>query len=313
MSYIFYKNVYAATMEGVCNDIGKLLTGETDVDNLSSSCDKAGTTIDTTYNPPNRIEFLGVDPPKRNAVFKVPVFDDPGQFFYATIGFGDVGNGYSMYVGLFNSCIGTTVSNGVRPSGAPFAIVPGGNMGACVGTFTLWTDGIQMFLGMVSMAGMIGVCQFTRDDNWRTKESGYKPVVGFSNFTANPSASWTTSQPFNMHSLTSAGVVSGTGAAGTNGVGMAPDLPGGVVYSAAAGVPDVAGIGKPGLIGARAGAGYSTGSFWNQGGAVSSISEVYMLTSPTTYSYGDTIEVDGKEGVFAPFSNTTYKVCVRIK
>ena len=72
-------------------------------------------------------------------------------------------------------------------------------------------------------------------------------------------------------------------------------------------------IGKPGLIGARAGAGYSTGSFWNQGGAVSSISEVYMLTSPTTYSYGDTIEVDGKEGVFAPFSNTTYKVCVRIK
>lgn len=85
--YCKYKHNSSATQASITDDIFKLVTGETDLNNLSSGCDVAGSelVIDIPAGWVDADSFY--DSTSNLRIVKAPLVDDPAQFKYVRLNF----------------------------------------------------------------------------------------------------------------------------------------------------------------------------------------------------------------------------------
>ena len=177
-----YQYNAGATAAQILSDVIAILTGETNVNNLSASCNKATTTITATVAAGWTLHDGAASATSK--VIKAPYADDAATFKYAEISIPD-NNGVRMYgYETFNATTHTG-TNKTANSSSHYQVLDITNGGKlylfssarflmiCAETNTLWGDNTVNVTGSATYASPNLIAEHSRIAPWNTVASGY--------------------------------------------------------------------------------------------------------------------------------------------
>lgn len=306
--YARYAYKATATQAQVLRDLVKILTGTTDLAQLSASCDTANTSIDTAFcGTGNNFD---VDPAAATATtqaFRMSVHDDPSTYIYATLALTTVTKLY-LRLGITAGWNSSTHA-AIAPSHMGTNLVDVTGLGTTAGAIFLWSDGKAVVVGASAVAstglaaGVAAIFQFTREDAWRTTANGCHPVcaLGGGAWAVSGNGAYASSAPACLKQAVS-GAFTSVGSNNSNCC-VLPDVPNGTDTSFGSGMSttyspaytysaDLTAI--PTLWGIRAGGLPMYQGGGPLGGSVSEISPIYFLGHPTSPNPDDLVQYQGE-------------------
>lgn len=296
--YAVYSYKSTATTAQVLRDIIMLLTGTTNLNSLSASCDVATSSVDNTFTTGNNFDHDSSISAALTQSLRMSVWDNTSVYFYVQF----VVTTTSLGIGIHDSWnAGTHVV--VAPGAQHTSLMNINTIGTTAGVLYIWSDGKSLMVTSGTSAYALSVTQFTRDDLWRTNAGGYKPVACNGSIVNNaPGGAWASTTGFTLKSLNSSGVAVNAGTAGSNVnawlVDSPPSAPTGYLSSTLTSIAFLQPL--------RGGTGAGHG--W--GGSITEISPIYYLNSGSIPAYTDEV-VFGAEKYKVMGSGTKY--CVRIQ
>ena len=183
--YAVYKYLNGATQANVLADLVAILTGTTDVQTLSSSCDKASSLITTALTPAGWAVHDAAVPTANTMVLKAPIADNPSQFKYMWLSTNISGYFENRLYEGWNATAHSGTNMAYNDSSynsysqrVNFAFASGGFLYISASNRHMLIHSMSSgsTIGSASVTGPSGCVEYTRWSPWDTVSNGYLPV-----------------------------------------------------------------------------------------------------------------------------------------
>lgn len=182
--YAVYKYLNGATQANVLADVVAILTGTTDVNTLSASCDKVASSVLTSSTAAGW-QMHDASAGTNAVVLKAPVTDDPTKFKYMWLSTNTAGAFSNIFYETWNATTHIGTNWGANDSSfyqrVNYSHTSGGLLYISAATshciFHSYSAGGT--IGSNYNSGPTGLGEHSRWDPWDTVANGYIPAVSF--------------------------------------------------------------------------------------------------------------------------------------